>query len=170
VRWETCMTRPRVPQVPASIRNSANSSAPSRSSPSQGRCFVGAALLAVASVAGTSAPALGGGAPPPTDCVNLCGASLPDPCVVGNVSVTPGSTINCGTRTVDVQGTVYVTDGVFVLRAGTIKVDSGGQIAAYSSATPPKGGFTLDAIGDVTISSSGKLQASSDSGGGEILI
>src|SRR5437763_4579488 len=106
------------------------------------RTFV---LAAVASLALTAALVRIAGAAgnQTTACVNLC-PDLGDPCVVGqNVTVIAGSTIDCGTRAVQLTGgDLVVHDGRFTLKAKSFTA-SNHTITADCPQLAGQQGFTI---------------------------
>src|SRR5690349_19720228 len=62
---------------------------------------------------------------------DLC-APVADPCVVSTaIAVTPGSTLDLGTRQLDVRGTgsITVNGGLLTILAGSVRVESHGTLA-----------------------------------------
>src|SRR5262245_23281199 len=105
-----------------------------------------------------------------TACVHLC-PDLGNPCVVRSaVTVVPGSTIDCGTRAVQVTGgDLTVHDGRFVLKAASVQV-VGRTIRADCPQGTGRQGFTLVTTGDISLGPQANLLGSCDVGGAEIVL
>jgi len=66
---------------------------------------------------------------------DLCPATA-DPCVVSSAkTVTPGSTLDLGSRALDVRagGSLNVSSGLMTILAGSVRVESGGALLGSSS-------------------------------------
>jgi hypothetical protein len=95
---------------------------------------------------------------------DLCMPSA-DPCTVTTtVAVTPNSTIDVGSRTLEVanKGVLDLISGTMTLNAGTLTVDVGGILRARGSATAP-GGKIIAMAGAIAIN--GSIDATGAPGG-----
>ena len=128
------------------------------------------AILAIGLVTQVSTRVWAGGNTT-TSCVNLC-PDLADPCVVRqDVVVVAGSTIDCGSRAVEVsQGSLFVDDGQFVLKARSVLVTGQHVIQGRCPALSGRQGFDLETTDGLTVASGALLDASCDGGGGKILL
>src|SRR5262249_3310025 len=105
--------------------------------------------------------------PPPTRATtanDLCSPSA-DPCrVTTTVSVTPGSMIDVGTRTLQIanHGILDLISGTMTLNAGTLTVDIGGLLRARGTGATA-GGQIIATAGVITIN--GGIDASGAPGG-----
>jgi len=105
-------------------------------------------------------PALRAGA---TDADDLCDL-LDDPCVVNTpVTVTDGSIIDVGDRTLEIQagGSLNVSSGSMTIRGQSVVVDAGGALLARN---PSDTGGSILVMAD-TITMTGKIDASGDEAG-----
>jgi hypothetical protein len=99
---------------------------------------------------------------------DLCAASA-DPCVVATViAVDDGSVLDFGTRALTVArgGRLDVGSGTVAVIAGTLTIESGGEIRARGGGTEPGGAVQVVAN---TISVGGTINVSGESGGGVTL-
>src|SRR2546428_455712 len=97
--------------------------------------FIGLGLVALAR------PALA------TTAADLCAASA-DPCVVDRtISVTTGSTLDLGSRALEVDrnGTLDVGAGTMTIRAGSLRLVAGGVLAGHG------GTITIVTTGPVSL-------------------
>jgi hypothetical protein len=158
-------------------------------SASFGRSRRGASLLLMTALAFAGGSAEGNPGGGPSGCVHLCPAVWSNyvqngvlaPCVVGigvsstppydrDVSVLPGSTIECGALEVHVTHyDLTVTDGGFLLKASRVLVSgSGNRIAALCNQSADKQGFRLLTTGAIDVLSGGELSTTCTNGAGLI--
>jgi hypothetical protein len=112
--------------------------------------------------------------PPPTSCVTVCGAELPDPCVLNfGVVVTAGSDIDCSTLEVivDTNGALTVHDGAFTLRARRLRLQGTGQIVGDCPAGRREPGIEIHVAEDLVMAgNNAKLRADCGLGGGALTV
>jgi cysteine-rich repeat protein len=120
-----------------------------------------ALLLPIARSAGASTAA------------DLCPV-VADPCVVSTaVTVTPGSTLDFGTRALDVQGTgtITVSGGPLAILAGSVRVESHGNIFGTVS-QGAAGSISIVTTGDIRVETGvngdGAIDTSTSDNPGEI--
>jgi cysteine-rich repeat protein len=97
--------------------------------------------------------ARGAGASTATD---ICPAAA-DPCIVSSArTVSPGSTLDFGTRTLDVQGTgsITVSGGPLTILAGSVRIESHGRIIGDVS-QGTTGSVSIVTSGDIRVETGG---------------
>ncbi len=96
-----------------------------------------------------------------TVATDICSASA-DPCVVSSPTlVTPNSTLDFGTRALDVKnrGKLFTTSGVMTILAGSLRIESGGDVLGYSPGTTP------DTAASIKIMTSGDIRVETGANG-----
>jgi hypothetical protein len=111
------------------------------------------------------------GAVAATTCDELCDDPGPGTCIVNDgEDVTAGSDVDCGSRSIVVQGqgSIQVHDGFFTLRAQDLTVENSRKIEAERSPGGPPVGMTIYLKGGLYLT--GVIKASSNDGGGTIAV
>src|SRR5882724_1447121 len=104
---------------------------------------------------------------------DLCPATA-DPCVVSSAkTVTPGSTLDLGSRALDVRagGSLSVSSGLMTILAGSVRVESGGALLG-SSTQATGASIKVMTSGDIRVETgangAGTIDVSADLSPGEI--
>src|SRR5947207_1390720 len=90
---------------------------------------------------------------------DICPATA-DPCVVSTAkTVTPGSTLDLGSRALDVRagGSLNVSSGLMTILAGSVRVESGGALLGSS---------TQDTGASIKVMTSGDIRVETGASGG----